>query len=585
MFDLVIRNGTVVDGTGAARQMADVAIDGNTIVAVGHDVGRGHREIDARGLLVTPGWVDVHTHFDGQVTWDPYLSPSCWHGVTTVVMGNCGVGFAPVRPGYQERLINIMEGVEDIPGSALAEGIQWSWESFPEYLSAIAKRALVMDVAAQVPHAALRAYVMEERGERNLDAEPHDIEKMSLLVREAVQAGAVGVSTSRIQAHRAADGSVVPGSFVAAAEMLALADAVQAGGGGVFEIASDIEFQMPANWSDAAEFAWIAEIGKRVGVTATLALVQNRTEPKKWRSILESIEGARAQGASVVAQVAPRPVGLFLGWESSVHIFRNRPAYEEIASLPLAARVERLKDPKVKAAILSQRPSKATFEGLPELTFATMFRLEADDGTLDYEPSPEKSVLALAGRIGRDPSEIVYDIMMENDGTGYVWDAFVNYTDFNLDHVYDLLCSEASMVSLSDAGAHCGAICDVSMPTFLLTFWTRDRTRGPRFTVEQVVAMQARRTAEVYGFKDRGVIAPGMRADINLIDYEKLRLLPPKLVYDLPASGRRYIQRAEGYRATIAGGVVTFEDGESTGALPGRLLRRLPIENGPARAG
>jgi N-acyl-D-aspartate/D-glutamate deacylase len=416
---------------------------------------------------------------------------------------------------------------------------------------------------------------MEERGERNLDADPHDIEQMSLLVRQAVEAGAVGFSTSRIQAHRAADGSVVPGSFVAAAEMLALADAVQAGGGGVFEIASDIEFQMPADWSDAAEFAWIAEIGKKAGVTATLALVQNRTEPEKWRSILKSIEGARAQGSSIVAQVAPRPVGLFIGWESSVHIFRNRAAYEEIASLPLASRVERLKDPKVKAAILSQRASKATFEGLPELTFATMFRLETDHGTLDYEPSPEKSIQALAARTGRDPSEIVYEIMMENDGTGYVWDAFVNYTDFNLDHVYDLLCSEASMVSLSDAGAHCGAICDVSMPTFLLTFWTRDRTRGPRFTVEQVVAMQARRTAEVYGFKDRGVIAPGKRADINLIDYEKLRLLPPKLVYDLPASGRRYIQQAEGYRATIVGGVVTFEDGESTGALPGQLLRRV----------
>jgi N-acyl-D-amino-acid deacylase len=564
MHDLVIRSGTVVDGSGGPRFSADVAIDGGLISAVGPKLGEAKREIDASGLLVTPGWVDVHTHYDGQVTWDPYLSSSCWHGVTTVVMGNCGVGFAPVRPGQEEALITIMEGVEDIPGSALSEGIAWNWEGFPEYLNALSAIPLAMDVATQVPHAAVRAYVMGDRGARNEVATAEDLREMSNLVHEAVDAGALGFSTSRIDGHRSADGSVVPGSFVASEEMLAFSSALQQAGGGVLEIASDIQFGLPIDWTDDEEFDWIERAGNTPGVTASMIVVQSQTEPTKWRSILARIEKARAGGADIVAQVAPRAIGLFFSWESTFHPFMGRPSFDEVAGLPSRERLTRLKDPELRRRILAETSDKTAFENFPKPSYATMFRLQDPNGELNYEPHPDNSVESLAKRTGKAPDAIVYDIMMENEGLGFVWDAFLNYTDRNLDHVYELLQNDACMVSLSDAGAHCGSICDVSAPTFLLTFWARDRSRGPRLSVEAVVAMQAR---------DRGLIAPGMKADLNLIDHDALQLLPPEMVYDLPAGGRRLIQKATGYRATVVSGVVTFENGEATGELPGRLVR------------
>ena len=566
MYDLVIRGGSLIDGTGGPARIADVAIDNGVVIEVGVVEAKGRREIDARGLTVTPGWVDIHTHYDGQVTWDPYLSPSCWHGVTTVVMGNCGVGFAPARPDRHDWLITLMEGVEDIPGSALAEGIKWNWETFPEYMDSIDAQARVLDVAAQVPHGSVRAYVMGERGARNEPATADDIAEISRIVGEGITAGALGFSTSRTMLHRSKDGEPVPGTFANADELLGIGRAMGKAGHGVFELASDMSIVED-------EFAWMKQLSSETGVPVTFGLLQSPMQPEKWREMLKLTEEAREEGAHVTAQIACRPTGMVLGWESSVHPFISRPSYRAIAGQPLAERIRTLSKPEVREAILSEQPARTNpFADMLMHGFDRMFRLENGE-TLDYEPRPEDSVAALAERTGRKPDAIVYDMLMEREGRGYIYLPLLNYAQFNFDHILEMMQHPATILSLSDGGAHCGVICDASFPTYMLTYWARDRSRGGRMPLERVVAMQTHDTAKLYGLNDRGVIAPGMKADVNVIDLEALRILPPEMVFDLPADGRRLIQKAEGYRATIVSGVVTFENGEATGEMPGRLVR------------
>lgn len=566
MHDLVIRGGMVVDGTGSAPRLADVAVDGGVIRYVGTVEARGRREIDATGLLVTPGWVDIHTHYDGQVTWDPYLSPSCWHGVTTVVMGNCGVGFAPARPDRHDWLIGLMESVEDIPGSALAEGIRWEWETFPEYLDSIDRRDLVLDVATQAPHGSIRAYVMGERGARNEAATPQDIAEMARITREALEAGALGFSTSRTQLHRAKDGEPVPGTYAGADEMVGIGKALGQAGHGVFEIASDMT--IPDD-----EFAWMKQFAAASGLPVTFGMLQAPGQPEKWRDLLRLTEEARAEGAQITAQIACRPTGMVLGWQSSVHPFVRKTAYREIAQLPFVERLARLKDPVVREAILSEAtPPPPGIGALLTHGFSNMFRLERN-GRLDYEPRAEDSIGAEAERTSQDPQAIIYDMLMENDGRGYIYLPLLNYAKFNFDHIADMMNHPATVLSLSDGGAHCGVICDASFPTYMLTYWVRDRERGERLPLEKVVAMQTRDTARLYGMNDRGMLAPGLKADINIIDFERLQILAPEMIFDLPAEGRRLVQRAEGYRATVVSGVVTFEHGVATGELPGKLVR------------
>ena len=583
MHDLVIRGGTVVDGTGAPRRVADVAIDGQTITAVGVVPGQGRQEIDATGYLVTPGWVDIHTHYDGQVSWDPFLSPSCWHGVTTVVMGNCGVGFAPVKPDFHDRLINIMEGVEDIPGTALTEGITWEWETFPEYLNALEKKSYAMDVAAQVPHAAVRTYVMGEKGGENLPASPEEIAEMSTLVREALDAGAFGFSTSRITAHRTADGKVVPGTQVSIDEMEGFGEALRQAGHGVFEVVTDMNFdEIPGSLTPEQDFAWMSDISRRKDVKFTYLMFQNPGQPDQWRSNFEMTKQAQKDGAKIHTQVSMRPIGMVMGWQSSFHMFMGRPSYDAVAHLPFPQLLQQLRDPALRAAILSEKSTKNAFEGTT-MRYDLMFQLEQADGSLDYEPKLSASLQERAKATGESEEAIVYDMMMANEGCGYVFVILVNYGDYNLDFVYELMNDPTVLVGGSDAGAHCGAICDAAMPTFLLSYWTRDRKLGPKLSLEHAVEKQTRGTAQFYGFNDRGVLAPGMKADVNVIDYENLSISRPNMVADLPAGGKRLLQTAKGYRNTIVSGVVTFEDGVATGALPGRLLRSGPNAFTPAQ--
>jgi N-acyl-D-aspartate/D-glutamate deacylase len=566
MHDLVIRGGQVVDGTGSKPRQVDVAIDGEHITQVGGEVGPGRREIDATDQLVTPGWVDVHTHYDGQVTWDTHLTPSGWNGVTTVVMGNCGVGFAPVRPGQEDFLIQLMEGVEDIPGTALAEGINWSWESFPEYLDAIEAMPRAVDVGAQVPHGAVRAYVMGERGAKNEKATPVEIDEMAALVKDALEAGALGFSTSRTILHRAKDGELVPGTTAEDDEVLGIGRMLGEVGHGVFEVASDLA-------PEGDELAWMSRLGKETGRPVTFACLQNPGEPEQWKRLLKAVERDHAEGGCLTPQVAQRPAGLLLGWENTAHPLMFSPEWGPLLALPVAERRRRLADPDVRAALIG---SQMDISGAPMAVqsvanaYPMMFPLGDPP---DYEPAPEKSIAAIAERKGRDPREVIYDLMMERDGTGMIYLPLLGYADGDLEPIREMMEHPLSVFGLSDGGAHCGLICDASMPTYLLTHWVRDRARGPRLPLEQVVAGQTARTAHFYGMEDRGVLAPGMLADVNVIDFDALHIHAPEMVYDLPADGRRLIQKIDGYRYTIKRGGITYEDGQPTGALPGKLVR------------
>jgi N-acyl-D-aspartate/D-glutamate deacylase len=570
MYDILIRNGTIVDGTGGAPFRADVALQGDRIVAIG-DLGdtESQETIDASGLLVTPGFVDVHTHYDGQATWDALLSPSCWHGVTTVVMGNCGVGFAPVRGDQHEWLIELMEGVEDIPGTALAEGIKWDWESFPEYLDALEKFPRVIDVGTQIPHGALRGYVMGQRGANNEAATSEEIETIAGLVQEAVEAGALGFSTSRTLVHRALDGQPVPGTFAAEDELMAIGGALQKAGSGVFELA-------PAGvmGEDMAapkkEVDWMRRLSARTGRPVSFALVQIDQEPELWREILDLCEEAVAEGAQLKPQVGSRPTMLLIGLQT-FSPFSFRPTFSAMAEWPLEKRVAELKKPEVKAKILAEESVDA--DPLLAFVFQGMDKIFVLGESPDYEPGPEKSIEFLAQQGGESPESILYDKMLDYDGRALLMVALVGYKHGNLEALREMLSSSSSVFGLGDGGAHCGAICDASMTTFMLTHWARDRKRGEKIPVEWVVRKMTRETAELYGLEDRGCIKEGFKADLNIINHETLKLELPYLAHDLPGGARRLIQKAHGYEATIVSGEVTFRRGEETGARPGKVIR------------
>jgi N-acyl-D-amino-acid deacylase len=564
MHDLVIRGGVIVDGSGAPGRSGDVAIDGERLTRVGGGAGAARRELDARGCIVAPGWVDIHTHYDGQVTWDPYLSPSCWHGVTTVVMGNCGVGFAPAKPDRHQWLIGLMEGVEDIPGTALAEGIRWEWETFPEYLDALARMPRVLDVAAQVPHGAVRAYVMGERGAKNEAATASEIVAMADIVRDGIAAGALGFSTSRTLLHRAVDGEPVPGTFATEDELLGIGRALGVLGRGVFELASDLRPEEP-------EIAWMERLSRETGRPVTFTLLQNDLDPGQWRRMLEATERAAARGARVIGQISARPTGLLMGWESTAHPFIFHPTYRALAHLPLAARVERLRDPAIRSRIMTEDPAFA--DPLAAFVCTQFHKLFPLGDPPDYEPAAERSVAAMATRAGRSPQEVAYDLMLGRDGRELLYLPLLNYADFDFEPIRAMLEHPNTVLSLSDGGAHCGLICDASTPTLLLTHWVRGRTRGPRLPLERMVRRQTLETAALYGLDDRGLLAAGRLADVNVIDLDGLRLAPPEMVFDLPAGGRRLVQRASGYRYTVKNGTVTFENGRAVGAFPGRLVR------------
>ncbi len=562
MHDLVIRGGTLADGSGRPTSIGDVAIDGSIITAVGEVEGKGRREIDAEGLLVTPGWVDIHTHYDGQATWDPEVSPSGWHGVTTVVMGNCGVGFAPARESDRAWLIQLMEGVEDIPGSALAEGMNWNWESFGEYLDEVERTARVLDVASLVPHGALRAYVLGE-GRANDTASAEEIAEMAAIVREAVQAGAIGASTTRTVLHRAKDGELAAGTTAAADELIAIGEALGKSGHRVFSVASDM-------WDLDHEFAWMSEISLRAGVPVTYQVLQADFNPELWREWIDRGVAANRRGAWLVPQVAGKPTSLMVGFQSVTHPFAHHRAYQAIADLPLDERVARLRTTEVRDAILGEEPEST---GFVQLLRANLHKLFPLGDPPDYEPPAERSVTALAAAQGRRTDEVLYELMLQRDGRELLYLPVLDYSHCNLDAVREMLVHPATVLGLGDGGAHCGVLCDASLPTFMLTHWARDRSRGGRLPVETVVHLQTRRTAELYGFRDRGLLAPGHLADVNVIDHDALALEAPEMVYDLPASGKRLVQRARGYVATVKSGTVVRADDEATGERPGRLLR------------
>ncbi len=576
MHDLVIRGGRIVDGTGQAPFDADVAVRDGRITEVGRVEGRARREIRADGRIVTPGFVDIHTHYDAQATWDPNLLPSGWHGVTTAVCGNCGVGFAPAKPDRREWLIGLMEGVEDIPGSALSEGIRWDWESFPEYLDALDRAPKALDLGTHVPHGAVRAYVMDERGARNEPATADDIEQMYRIVREGLEAGALGFSTSRTMGHRAVDGEPVPGTFAQEDELFGIGRALQDTGLGVFELAGagaagDAGGDGPE--SALEEIEWMHRLSAEIRRPVSFAMLQFDSRPNQWRELLEICEKTRRGGAEVIAQFAARPFGILAGHQTQANPFLNRPAYAEIADLPLAERVARLRDPVVRARILG--PERLDAEGFgsfldkPEV----LRKIFPMGDPPDYEPGPEKSIAALAEREGRPLDEVLYDYMMRDEGRELLLLPFFNYSDGQLEPMYEMLHNEHTVLSLGDGGAHCGLICDASLQTFMLTHWVRDRTRGTRVPLEFAVHRMTRDTARLYGLNDRGVVAAGWKADLNVIDLENLCLRRPEMAYDLPGGARRLLQRAEGYDATIVSGEVVMEDGVPTGARPGRLLR------------
>ena len=563
-FDLVVRGGTVLDGTGEDPREADVGIAAGRIAQVGRVQARGVEEIDAKGMLVTPGFVDVHTHYDGQATWTSQLSPSSWHGVTTSVMGNCGVGFAPCRPEDHERLVRLMEGVEDIPNAVLTEGLDWSWESFPQFLDALERRPHDMDFATQLPHGALRVYVMGERGANREPANPADIEQMAALAREAVEAGALGFSTSRTLNHRTSDGQPTPTLSAEEQELMGIAMGLSAAGAGVLQVVSD--FRDPEQ-----EMGMLRRIVERSGRPLSISLVQNDRRPDAWRFLLSAIEDASRSGLAVKAQVCGRAVGIVLGLDATLNPFSGHATYRALAELPLAQRVVRLQQADTRAALLNeQREASRGFAAAVLQNWDKMFVL---DDPPDYEPTHEQSVGAIAERLGRTPQEVALDALLARDGRGLLYVPFLNYAHGDLAPSLDMMQHPDTILGLGDGGAHVGMICDGSFPTFMLTHWTRDRTRGDKLSLPWVVKAQSADTARAVGLRDRGLLHPGYKADLNVIDYDHLSLPAPEMVHDLPAGGKRLVQRARGYVATVVSGQVVYRDGEHTGALPGRLVR------------
>ena len=568
MYDLIIRHGQLVDGTGAPMRSADVAVRDGRIAAVGKVDGEAMREIDASGLLVTPGWVDTHSHMDGQATWDPLLTPAINHGITTLVMGNCGVGFAPCEPNTEarDRMISVMEDVEDIPGAALHEGISWQWESFPEYLDALDRFPRAIDVAAQVPHCAVRTYVMGERGVNNEYATPEDVQRMASIVREGIEAGAIGFSTSRTQLHTTREGIPMPGTYSDEAELLGIGKSLGDLGKGIYQLVSD--------WDDwEKEMDWMKRLSIENHCRINFVLFyQDETKWPRVEAQLAYVKQANAEGAQLVAHVGARPVSVLMNFNGTVHPFFLHQSFAPLTLLSQEQRMRKLRDPQVRAAILAETAPLMGHEVADRMTsdFGLMFELGEEP---DYEPALSQSIAARARAMGISPEELAYDTLLKNNGNAMLYFPLMGYGNGDLRRQVAMLKDENSVISLADTGAHCGVLSDVSMPTYFLSYFVRDRERGERFALEQAVKMHTRDTARCVGLEDRGTLEVGMKADINLIDFAKLKLHAPRVTYDLPAGGRRMFQTAEGYRATIVNGEIVMQDGESTGALPGKLIR------------
>ncbi len=559
--ELIIRGGTVADGLGGEPREADIAIGGGRILAVGTlgPAPRGTEELDARGLLVTPGFVDIHTHYDAQATWSSRLDSSSWHGVTTALIGNCGVGFAPCTPERRDVLVALMEGVEDLPEVVLTEGLPWNWQSFPEFLEVLGARSYDMDIATQVPHAALRIHVMGQRAADHEQANQADRAEMARLAAEAIRAGALGFSTSRALAHKTLDGRHTPTLRAAEAE---LAEIGRALGAGWLQVISDFD-------DPGEEFAMLRRVAEASGRPMTFSLLQRESKPWLWRFLLERIEEANAAGTPITGQVMGRPIGLMLGFELSQNPFFPRPSWKEVAGLPFAERLAILRQPEFRRRILAE----------PTTDPAMVYRLNTWDRLFplgdppDYEPAPETSLAAIAARRGIDVQELAYDLMLEKDGRGILNRPIINYADFDLEAVRTMVGHRHTLMGLGDGGAHVGLICDASSTTSMITHWTRDRSRGERLPLGFVVRRLSRDNALALGLHDRGAIAPGLRADLNLIDYDRLQVGAPEVLYDLPAGGKRMVQRARGYMATFVAGQAVYREGAATGALPGRLVR------------
>lgn len=567
MYDLIIRNGTVIDGTGADRFTADVAIKDGKVAKIGEITDAATREIDAAGKLVTPGWVDIHTHYDGQATWDPLLAPSSWHGVTTVVMGNCGVGFAPVKPKDRDFLIELMEGVEDIPGAALSEGIDWQWESFPEYLDTLEGIPRAIDVATQVPHGAIRAYVMGERCNTDYAPTQAEVDEMAALVREGVEAGALGFSSSKTLLHKDVHGEYMPGTFSGNDEMLALGLGMKGLNNSVFELVSD-------HLGDDKEWEWVTEFQKQTGLAVTLiATTAPAYENGKMYNLAEQ---ARKEGREIRPQAAGRPTGVLHGLQSSFHAFVGHPTFRaELASLDHEALLAKLRDPEVKAQILAE---ESEIKGGPMQNLEKlMWQIFPLGENPNYEPDAEDSVAGIAKAKDMDVMEVMYDLLVANEGKELFYQPLGGYQGYTLDWQKQLLEHPNVLFGLSDGGAHCGVIADAGMPTFIMTHWGRDRTKGDKMTLEFIVKSLTSSTAQAFGMYDRGQLTTGMIADVNIIDFETMRLHRPEAIFDLPAGGRRLVQRAEGYDVTIKAGEVIFEKGIHSGALPGKLVRRSNV--------
>ncbi|NMJ42281.1 amidohydrolase family protein [Roseomonas sp. JC162] len=565
MADLVIRGGTVIDGTGAPPREADVAMEGGRITEVGRVAARGREEIDARGRCVTPGFVDIHTHYDGQAVWDSHLAPSAWHGVTTAVMGNCGVGFAPCRAGDRDRLIELMEGVEDIPGPILHEGLDWRWETFPEYLDALDAKPRDIDICALLPHGAVRVHVMGERGLNLENANQADIAKMREITAEAVRAGAFGVSTSRTISHKTLKGDPTPTLRAQEEELKGLAEGLRDAGGGLLELVSDWNTPDPAT-----EFGIVRRVVEATGQRVLFSLTARHDRTEAWKELLAMSDAAAAQGLPIRPVFPPRPIGILLGLQGSQNPFSGCASYKEIAHLPPAQRAAAMRDPAVRARILSEdRITGSNFPLITRLSFERMFPFGAPP---DYAPPKEASIAAIAAREGRSAEEVAYDILTAHDGADFIFAPLTNFHDYTLSASAECLRHPNAIAGLSDGGAHVGFISDGSFPTFLLTYWARD-AKERVFPVEEIVRRLTSDTARAAGLTDRGVLRPGMKADVNVFDLAALGLEAPRMVSDLPAGGRRLLQRARGFDATIVAGAITYRDGAATGALPGRLVR------------
>ncbi|MBL8204119.1 MAG: amidohydrolase family protein [Blastocatellia bacterium] len=564
-FDLIIRGGLIADGSGAEPRIADVAINGETIAAVGNIAAHGRHEIDAHGKLVTPGFVDIHTHYDGQVTWENRLVPSSSHGVTTVVMGNCGVGFAPCRPDQRELLIRLMEGVEDIPHPVLVDGLPWTWETYPEYLNYLAGRQYDMDICGYLPHAAVRVYVMGQRGADREPATEADLAAMARIVREAMDAGAMGISTSRTWFHRSSDGHLTPGYQAAETELLTLARELQAAGKGVIELVTDYE--------DGNAFGMMRRLAEQSGRPLLFSLLEGEYGPMtmEWRALLDQVAAANAEGVSIKAQVLARAIGVILGYELTLNPFCTSETYKELADLPVPERIQRLHQREIRTRILAETTAPNPAIALSRLVrnFGSMFILGDPP---NYEQPFEQSIATRAERLGVTPEALAYDLLLENEGRNTLYTTLCNYAGGNLETSLAMMQHPSTVLGLGDGGAHCGTICDGSYPTFMLTYWVRDR-RGERLSLPAVVKMLSHDTAQAIGLQDRGLLQPGYRADVNVIDFDHLHLHAPEVTYDLPSGGRRLVQRAEGYAATIVRGEIVYQDGEATGTLPGRLVR------------